>query len=95
MVQNAEARLLAGNRFFFRIFISLHCLPVKLQIEYKILVFGFKALHGFAPTYLSDILHYHNPLRSLRSGTFGLLSVRRSRLKHHGNGAFKIVGPKF
>ncbi len=73
---------------------SLHWLPVKLRIEFKILVFVFKALHGLAPTYLSDILQYYNPSRLLRSGSLGLLSVCRSRLKHRGDRAFATVGPK-
>ncbi len=95
MVQNAAARLLTGSRKFYRIspiLTSLHWLPVKLRIEFKILVFVFKALHGLAPTYLSDILQYHN--RSLRSGSLRLLSVCRSRLKHRGDRAFATVGPK-
>ncbi len=89
MVQNAAARLLTDSRKFDRIspiLTSLHWLPVKLRIELKILVFVFKALHGLAPTYLSDILQYHNPSRPLR-----LLSVR---LKHRGDRAFTTVGPK-
>ncbi len=84
IVQNAVARLLTGSRKFDRIspiLTSLHWLPVKLRIEFKILDFVFKALHGLAPTYLSDILQHHNPSRSLRSGSLGLLSVCRSVLK--------------
>ncbi len=97
MVQNAAARLLTGSRKFDRIspiLTSLHWLPVKQRIEFKILVFVFKALHGLAPTYLSDLLRCHNPSRALRSGNLGVLSVRRLRLKHRGDRAFAIAGPK-
>ncbi len=73
---------------------SLHWLPVKQRIELKIVVFVFKALRGLAPAYLSDLLRYHNPSRGLRSGNLGVLSVRRSRLKHRGDCAFTIAGPK-
>ncbi len=73
---------------------SLHWLPVKQRIELNILVFVFKALHGLAPIYLSDLLHCHNPPRALRSGNLGVLSVRRSRLKHRGDRAFAKAGLK-
>ncbi len=73
---------------------SLHWLPVKQRIELKIVVFVFKALRGLAPAYFSDLLRYHNPSRGLRSGNLGVLSVRRSRLKHRGDCAFTIAGPK-
>ncbi len=56
--------LLTGGRKFDRIspiLTSLHWLPVKLRIEFTILVFVFKALHGLAPTYLSHLLRCHNP----------------------------------
>ncbi len=62
--------LLTGIHKFDRIFpilTSLHWLPVKQRIELKIVVFVFKALRGLAPTYLSDLLRYHNPSRGLRS----------------------------
>ncbi len=97
MVQNAAARLLTGSRKFDHIspiLTSLHWLPVKQIIEFKILVLVFKALHGLAPAYLSDLLRCHNPSRALRSGNLGVLAVRRSRLKHCGDHAFMITGPK-
>lgn len=60
MVQNAAARLLTGSGKYDHI-TPMHWLQVKLRIEFKILVFVFKALHGLAPKYLSDILRCHNP----------------------------------
>ncbi len=98
MVQNAATRLLIGSRKFDHIspiLTSLHWLPVKQRFEFKILVFVFKALHGLAPAYLTDPLRCHNPSRALRSSNLGVFSVRRSRLKHCGDRAFAISGPKF
>ncbi len=91
MVQNA-----AASKFdhISPILISLHWLPVKQRIELHILVLVFKALYGLAPAYLSDLLRCHNPSRALRSGNLGVLAVRRSRLKHRGDRAFVIAGPK-
>ncbi len=97
MVQNTAARLLTGSRKFDHIspiLTSLHWLPVKQRIEFKMLVFVFKALHGLAPANLSDLLRCHNLSRALRSGNLGVLAVRRSRFKHCGDRAFAIAGPK-
>lgn len=97
LVQNAAARLLTGRRKYDSIapvLMSLRWLPVTFRIEFKILVFVYKSLHGLAPGYLSVLVLPHNPTRSLRSGDLGLLSVCRTRLKHRGDRAFARVGPK-
>ncbi len=97
MVQNAAARLLTGSHKFDRIspiLTSLHWLPVEQRIEFKIVVFVFKALRGLAPTYLSDLLRCHNPSRALRSGNLGVLSVRRSRFKTYWRPCFCDSSPK-
>lgn len=49
IVQNAAARLLKGTRkrdHITLILSSLHWLPVKQRIDFKILVLTFRALHG-------------------------------------------------
>ncbi len=48
---------------------SLHCLSVKFRVDFKVLVFVFKALHGLAPIYISDLLHFYSPVRTLRSSS--------------------------
>ncbi|KAK0145494.1 hypothetical protein N1851_015599 [Merluccius polli] len=51
------------------------------RIHFKVLTFTFKALHGQAPAYITEIIHpYSNP-RSLRSADQHLLVVPRTRLK--------------
>ena len=35
---------------------DLHWLPVKYRIMFKIVVFTFKAIHGSAPTYISQLI---------------------------------------
>ena len=55
LIQNAAARILTRTRRFEHIspvLASLHWLPVTFQIDYKILLLTFKALHGLAPLYL-------------------------------------------
>lgn len=97
LVQNAAARLLTGKCKYENItpvLISLHWLPVKYRIDYKILMFVFKSLHSLAPQYLTDLLQPYIPSRSLRSTNFNLLQVPRTRLKTRGDRAFSVVGPK-
>ena len=36
--------------------LHLHWLPVKQRIEFKIILFTFKAIHGIAPPYLSELI---------------------------------------
>ena len=35
---------------------DLHWLPVRARIHFKILVLAFKAIHGLAPPYISDLI---------------------------------------
>lgn len=97
LVQNAAARLLKGVRkrdHISPILASLHWLPVRFRIDFKILVFAYKSLNGLAPTYLSDLIQQHVPSRSLRSTDCMLLAVPRVRLKHRGDRAFSVAAPK-
>ncbi len=92
LVQNAAAKFLKGQRKFDHvtpILKSLHWLPVHLRIEFKILLYVFKSINN-----LSDQLYPYNPTRNLRSGDQRLLSVPRSRLKHRGDRAFAVAGPR-
>ena len=55
----------------------------------------FKALHGQAPIYISELLQPVVPTRTLRSSSDTLqLIVPRTRLKSYGDRAFSAIGPK-
>ena len=57
---------------------TLHLLPVKARIQYKIACLCFQCLsHNTMPPYLSDLLHPYQPSRTLRSLDTSLLSVPR------------------
>ena len=74
------ARILTRTRKFEHIspvLASLHWLPVKFQIDYKIWLLTFKALHGLAPSYLNDLLFPYTPSRMLRLQGIGLLVIPR------------------
>ena len=46
---------------------AIHRLPVKYQMQFKILMYMYKALHEQAPRYLFDMLKVCQPRRRLRS----------------------------
>ena len=47
---------------------NLHWLRVNFRIQFKILMITFKAIHGMAPTYLSDLICIRSSSRySLRN----------------------------
>ncbi len=93
-VQNATARLLTGSKkrdHISPVLSSLHWLPVKFRVDFKILL--FKALSGCAPSYISELLVPYCPARALRSSSHLLLTVPRCRYKSKGDRAFSVVGP--
>ena len=97
LVQNAAARVLTGTKkreHITPVLASLHWLPVRYRIDFKILLFVFKALNGLAPQYLAELLHVRTPTRALRSSSELLLVVPRSRLKTKGDRAFAVAAPK-
>ncbi|KAI5608133.1 hypothetical protein C0J50_9626, partial [Silurus asotus] len=97
LVQNAAARVLTRARKYDHItpiLSSLHWLPVKFRIDYKLLLLTYKALNGLAPIYLSSLLTRYNPPRSLRSQNSGLLVVPRIAKSTKGGRAFSHLAPK-
>ncbi len=97
VVQNAAARVLTRSRKYDHItpiLQSLHWLPIKFRISYKILLFTYKALNGLAPVYLTSLLPRYNPSRSLRSQNAGLLIVPRIAKFPKGGRAFSHLAPK-
>ena len=45
----------------------LHWLPVRVRIQFKVLLLTYKALNNLAPSYISDLLTIYDPTRSSRS----------------------------
>ncbi len=79
IVQNA-ARVLTRSRKYDHItpiLQSLHWLPIKFRISYKIILLAYKALNGLAPAYLTNLLSRYNPTHSLRLQNSGLLVFPR------------------
>ena len=60
--------------------VSLHWLPIKQRIVFKLLVCVFKSLNHLSPTYLSNCLQIYQPNRILRSSSSSVsLHYPRSR----------------
>ncbi len=80
MVQNAAARCLTRTRKYDHIspvMSTLHWLPIKHRIDFKILLITSKVLNGLAPQYLSELLSRYSPPRPLRSQNSGHLIIPR------------------
>ena len=95
LVQNTAARLLTkANRrsHISSIFASLYWLPVKYRIDFKTLL-PYKAPHGLAHPYISELLHPYSTSRPLSSSDLGLLSIPCSLLKCKGDCAFAVRAP--
>ena len=75
---------------------SLHWLPIRSRIDFKIAVLVYKCFHGEAPEYLQNMLITYIPRRDgLRSETIiDRLIVPRTEKKTFADRAFSVVGPK-
>ena len=57
---------------------SLHWLPVRQRVTYKVALTTFKVRRTATPEYLSDLLQTHAPARSLRSSKAPTMVVTRT-----------------
>ena len=73
---------------------SLHWLPIRARIQFKVLTLVFKCLHGNAPAYLSELIKQYQPSRNLRSQSKNLLCEIRVKSKTFGDRAFEKMAPK-
>ena len=97
MVHNAAARLLTRSKkscHITPILASLHWLPVHYRIHFKVLTFTYRAIHGPAPTYISEMIRSPPTTRSLRSADKHLLDVPWTNLVTKGDRAFEAIAPK-
>ena len=95
-IQNSAARLVSMSSKYNHItpiLKELHWLPIPARIHYKVILLTFKAIHGLAPTYLSELIAQYLPTRSLRSASQNLLVINRSRTKTFGDRSFECAAP--
>ncbi len=94
-IQNTAAHLVTTSYKYDHItFIlkDLHWQPVQQRINFKMLLFTFKCLHGQPPKYRHDFLTWSYPKR-LRSDNKLLLVLPKSKQVTYGDHAFSIATP--
>ena len=96
-VQNSAARILtntARHSHITPVLKSLHWLPIRIRISFKLLCFAFKALYSpNSPEYLKKLLSPYDPPRPLRSSGAKLLNVPRIN-NSYGQRAFSVAASK-
>ena len=94
-VQNTAARLVTRKKKFEHITLTpmtLHWLPYTFRWQYKLLLYAFKALHGLARAYLSELIHCYKPARSFRSENASLIEMpKNARTKMYGERRFDVA----
>ena len=94
-VQDTLARVVTRSRPFSHappLLQSLHWLPVKHRINFKIRLLTFRTLQTGQPSYLCDILVRANPSRILRNNQGPLLTVPKVKTVT-GSRAFSSCAP--
>ncbi len=97
LVQNAAARVLTRTRNYDHIspvLSTLHWLPIKHRIDFKILLIIYKALNGLAPRYLSGLLSHYSPPRLLCSQNSGHLIIPIISKSTACSRSFSYLAPK-
>jgi len=96
LVQNSLARAVVPtakrNHHITPILASLHWLPIKQRIDYKIATITYKTLLNRQPSYLLDLLHPYTPSRILRSSSTNLLTVPNIKTEI-GRRSFSFAAP--
>ena len=95
-VQNSAARVVTmwpKREHITPVLADLHWLPIEQRIQFKILLYTYKALNNCAPQYITELLQPYVSPRPLRSAEKELLVVPQSRYKAYGERAFQSAAP--
>ncbi|CAC5398574.1 unnamed protein product [Mytilus coruscus] len=89
-VQNTAARLVTRSKkqHTTPVLVSLHWIPVQYRIQYKLLLYTFKILHGLASVYLEKLINAYQPSRSRRLENAMRLIQPRVSTKNYGERRF-------
>ena len=95
-VQNIAARVVTLTRcsqenHITPILKSLHWLPIKIRIDFKILLLTYKCVNSLAPEYLCNLVIKKTCPRPLRSEKLELLKIPKTRLKTYGDRSFQYA----
>ena len=96
-VQNAADRLITRTKkqeHITPVLVSLHWLPIKQRIQYKLLLLAYRVIHCHGPSYLAKLLKPHELSRQLPSADKNILVVPRSKSSSYGDRAFSCAVPR-
>ena len=97
IVQNSAARVILKMRKYDHISRArqeLHWLPIQQRIAFSILTDVYKALHGLAPTYITDLISLAQPARLTRSSkNFNMAFPVKVPRNSYGKRAFVHAAP--
>ena len=82
---------LRDHDYMSRVLMELHWLPVDKRIEYTLLLYTYKALHGLGPGYLCELFVPYAPWIVLRSAESNLLTVLPGKPGKYGPRSFVRV----
>ena len=96
-IQNTAARILTRlpkHGHITPVLEELHWLPVTFRIEININILMYKALHGMAPSYISEILKAKPTAeRPMRSDHKCIIVVQKNRTITYGDRSFMHCDP--
>ena len=96
-VQNHAARLISRSSKYDHItplLHSLHWLPIKKRIHYKVASLCYNSFNSTLPQYLQELLHIYTPMRTLRSSTdTRVFTIPCTRTVSFGQRSFSFQGP--
>ena len=73
---------------------SLHWLPIKQRIKFKLCTLTYKLLHNKGPKYLQELLQYKKSRKTLRSSMdHYLLVIPKTKLKTFAERSFEVAAP--
>ncbi|XP_033095608.1 uncharacterized protein LOC117100139 [Anneissia japonica] len=96
LLQNTSARIITGTKkceHITPILQELHWLPASFRSIFKILLITFKTLRDEGPGYLSELLVWYEPLRTLCSGNDELLLVETRSTCSWDDRSFAVAAP--
>ena len=96
-VQNCLARVVTRSSRLLEstpLLKSLHWLPNKSRIKFKLNLLTYKALFMGTPSYLSDLLHFEKHQQTLRSESTKLLHPGPRSKRNYGHSSFVVAAPR-
>ena len=73
---------------------SLHWLPIKPRIKFKLNLLTYKALFMGTASYVSDLLHFEKHQQILRSESTKLLHPGPRSKRNYGHSSFMVAAPR-